>query len=365
MQVMKTPRTVDIDITNRCNLRCRYCYHFSGPGDVGSDLTKEEWLHFFEELNRAAVMDVVLAGGEPLVRNDLPEVIEGIVKNRMRFSILSNATLIDDAFASFLHATKRCNEVQVSIDGASPAVHDSCRGAGAFDKAVTGIRCLQRQQVPVAVRVTIHRHNVSDLANIAYFLLEELGLPSFSTNAASYLGLCRSNMDDVGLSVEDRILAMETLVRLNRDYEDRITANAGPLAETRLWSAMEQARTNKTALSGGGHLTGCGCVMNTIAVRADGVIVPCTMLSHIELGMINRDDFQKIWQSHPEMVRMRQRQLTELRGFDFCRGCEFVEYCTGNCPGLAYTITGNINQPSPDACYRKFLQEGGRLPHPL
>lgn len=365
MHVMKTPRTVDIDITHRCNLRCRYCYHFSGPGDVGRDLAKEEWLQFFQELNRAAVMEVVLAGGEPLVREDLPAIIDGIVTNRMRFSILSNATLIDDAFAAFLKATKRCNEVQVSIDGASPAVHDSCRGDGTFVKAVAGIRCLQRQQVPVTVRVTIHRHNVCDLANIAFFLLEELDLPSFSTNAASYLGLCRNNMDDVGLSVDDRVQAMATLATLNRQYGDRITANAGPLAETRLWTAMEQARQDRPALSSGGHLIGCGCVMNTIAVRADGVIVPCTMLSHLALGQVNRDDLQTIWQSHPEMVGLRQRQSIELNSFAYCSGCDFVDHCTGNCPGLAYTITGKINQPSPDACYRKFLQEGGRLPHTI
>ena len=33
MKIMRTPRSVDLDITNRCNLRCKYCYHFSGPGD--------------------------------------------------------------------------------------------------------------------------------------------------------------------------------------------------------------------------------------------------------------------------------------------------------------------------------------------
>jgi hypothetical protein len=39
-----------------------------------------------------------------------------------------------------------------------------------------------------------------------------------------------------------------------------------------------------------------------------------------------------------------------------------VNYCTGNCPGLSYTLVGEVNHPSPDACLRKFLAEGGRLP---
>ncbi len=85
-----------------CNLRCKYCSHFSGAGDVGRDLPAEEWLRFFEELNRCAVLNVTLQGGEPFCREDLEELIEGIVRNRMRFNILSNGTLITDEIAAFL-----------------------------------------------------------------------------------------------------------------------------------------------------------------------------------------------------------------------------------------------------------------------
>ncbi|HGE70592.1 TPA: radical SAM protein, partial [Candidatus Poribacteria bacterium] len=130
MRVMKTPRSVDIEITTRCNLRCKYCAHFTSAGDVDNDLPKEEWLKFFEELNRCAVMDVVLSGGEPFHRKDITEIIEGIIRNKMRFSILSNGTLITDEVAKFLSETKRCDSVQVSIDGSKPESHDIFRGKG-------------------------------------------------------------------------------------------------------------------------------------------------------------------------------------------------------------------------------------------
>jgi SynChlorMet cassette radical SAM/SPASM protein ScmE len=362
VEVMRTPRSVDIDITNRCNLRCKYCYHFSGPGDVGEDLAKVEWLKFFEELNECAVMKVTLAGGEPFFRDDLRELIEGIVINRMRFNILSNGTLITDDMAAFLSATDRCEGVQVSIDGSRPETHDACRGKGSFRKAMDGIKCLQRHQVPVQIRVTITRHNVMDLQGIAALLLDELELPNFSTNAASYMGLCKQNAERVGLSAEDRTLAMDTLLKLNNKYDNRIGAQAGPLAEATMWTEMELARRNgKKSIPMRGHLTACGCVMDKIAVRADGMIVPCTMLSHIELGRINQDDLESIWQNHPDMKNMRERRHISLSDFQFCQGCEYINYCTGNCPGLAYTITGEVNHPSPDACLRKFLEDGGRL----
>ena len=117
MRIMRTPKTVDLDITNQCNLRCKYCFHFTSSGDVDIDLPKEEWFQFFDELNRCAVMEVCLSGGEPFYREDLKELIDGIVRNRMRFSVLSNGTLITDDTAAYLASTGRCNSVQVSIDG--------------------------------------------------------------------------------------------------------------------------------------------------------------------------------------------------------------------------------------------------------
>ena len=66
MRLMRTPKKIDIDITNRCNLRCRYCYHFESAGDAGGDLPAAEWLQFFEELNRCAVTEVTLAGRRAL-----------------------------------------------------------------------------------------------------------------------------------------------------------------------------------------------------------------------------------------------------------------------------------------------------------
>ncbi len=362
-RVMKTPRSVEIAVTGRCNLRCAYCYHFSSAGDVDKDLPKEAWLRFFRELKRLAVMDVVLGGGEPFFRQDLPELLEGIVRNNLRFSILSNGTLITDETAAFLASTGRCDHVQVSLDGSGPETHDFCRGNGNFHRALGGIERLRKHGVAVHVRVTIHRHNVADLEAVSRFLLEDLGLDTFSTNSASYMGLFTQNAQQVGLTLEDRVRAMETLVRLNEKYDNRIQAQAGPLAEAVMWDKMEKARkAGKTSLPGCGRLTACGGVWNKIAVRADGAIVPCTMLSHMKLGWINQDDLKAVWRDHPQMRKMRQRHRIPLSRFSFCRGCEYLPFCTGNCPGLAYTLVGKVDHPSPDACLRKFLEHGGRLP---
>ena len=109
---MRTPRKVDIDITARCNLRCRYCYFFNNPA-VGTRTCLPPTGSGSSTMGSLGVMDVILAGGEPFIREDLRELLEGVVRNRMRFTMLSNGGLIDDQMAAFIARTGRCDSVQI------------------------------------------------------------------------------------------------------------------------------------------------------------------------------------------------------------------------------------------------------------
>lgn len=361
--LMPSPRSVDIEITPRCNLRCSYCYFFNSPGESYLELPASEWLAFFDELGAQRVMSVCLAGGEPFIRKDLPDLLAGIVRNRMRFSLLSNGGLIDDGIAAYIAATGRCDQVQISVDGSHAATHDACRGKGSFDAAIRGIRILQRHRIPVMVRMTVHRHNVDDIEATAEFLLATLGLPRFGTNAASYLGTCRIRQDEVALTLDERMRAMRAMLAVERKFPGRIVAQAGPLADAHAWRRMEAARQAEAPpFAMGGRLTACGCVFARMGVRSDGSMIPCTLLPHLVMGRINRDTLRDVWERAAAMTAMRNRQERPLQDAAFCTGCPYQPYCTGNCPALAYTLTGDVHAPSPDACLRSFLAEGGSIP---
>lgn len=360
--VMRTPRKIDVSITSRCNLRCAYCYFDSGRFGGEEEISTHEWLTFWDELGRLSVMNVCLAGGEPFIRADLRELIEGIVKNRMRFSVLSNGGLITRQMACFLASTGRCNHVQISLDSFSPEEHDACRGKGSWEGAIRGLRLLVENQVNVAIRVTIHRYNYRNIDKTAKFILEDLGMPSFGTNSAGYIGNCRFNAHDVMLTVSEQRHAMDSLLELASRYSGRINAAAGPLANGKTWKRMEKARLEKAPqFPNGGHLSGCGCAGSSLAIDANGNINPCNMLAHIRLGRINRDSLRDVWLNHPELNDLRGRRQISLDSFEFCSGCEYIPYCTGNCPSAAFRHLGQVNHPSPDACLRNFLQQGGQI----
>lgn len=360
--VMRTPRNLDIEITSRCNARCSYCYYFENESVSYEDLPAAEWLAFFAELGRLGIMYLTIAGGEPFLRDDLPELLRSVAANRMRFALLSNGALIDDDMASFLAATGRCDYVQVSVDGSCPEVHDPVRGDGSFAGAVHGIRTLQAQGVPVAVRLTVHRGNVSDLAAAAAFLLDELGLPGFSTNSVGYLGSCRGRGAELLLDDGSRAAAMRALLDLDARYPGRIDAQNGPLAEARRWPAMEAARiAGASAWAGGGSLSACGCASSKLAVRSDGSIIVCSLLPHLVLGRINRDPLDELWLHSPLLEAHRRRAEVALDSFEFCADCGYRPYCTGNCPAVGFELTGQVDHPCPESCLRAYIQRGGEL----
>ncbi len=356
--IADAPRDFDLSLTGKCNLDCAYCFYADEM--VGrDDLPAEKWLTFFDELKRFGTRSATLSGGEVFVRPDLWVLIDALIDSRMRYSILSNGTLITENILSEFEKNKRrqrLNSIQVSIDGSCAEVHDKSRGNGSFEKALRGLRLLKQAGFPVTVRVTVNRHNVDDLDNIARLLIDEIGLNGFGTNDAMPMGSGCNNQKTIALTLPQQMTAMKTLARLQAQYNGRITANAGPLARWHAYREMERARASgvKSRRWKMGFLTACGCVFNKLSVHHDGIITPCNILAKLTLGHINRDALTDIWKSHPVLQALKDRRAIPMNAVTGCADCQWTDYCNGGCPGLAYEMTGDFNQANPKDCYRQF-----------
>lgn len=360
--IIKSPKSVSMSITGRCNLQCKYCF-YSDEMTALSDLPTNRWFAFFEELGRLGVMEASLTGGEPFTRPELFDIIDGIIANRMRYNILSNGTLIEKKLLGKFEKGKRrlrLNYIQVSIDGSTAEIHNLSR-PDSFDRAIKGMRLLIESGFPVTVRVTINCHNLNDLENIAYLLLEDIGLASFSTNEAMPIGSGCRNEKAVSLTPSQQVEAMEIIDRLLKRYPGRLTAQAGPQAKRKMYTQMEHARrTGEKAVDWGmGYLTACGCVFSKVDVLHDGSIVPCCMLPNLVLGNIKKDSLGEIWLTHPLMTALRERRQIPMKQVSGCENCEWNSFCNGSCPGLAHQLTGDFNRANPQDCYLRFLTETG------
>jgi len=357
LQPLKTPESVDIALTGRCNLRCKYCFYADEMVGL-SDLPTETWLDFFGELRDLSIMRVVLTGGEVFTRPDLFELIDGVIQNRMRYQLLTNATLITEKVLEKFEVGKRrlrLDGIQVSIDGSRAEIHDKSRPKS-FDRAIRGLRLLKEAGFPVNVRVTINQYNLDDLENIARLLIDDIGLPGFGTNDAMPVGSGCHFSDEICLTHNQQIIAMDSIKKLMELYPGRLHASAGPQANIKMYASMEEARRQgKPTEWWMGHLTACGTVFNNISVLHDGTIVPCHMLSDLALGNITADSLSDVWYNHPTLIAMRERRNIPMSQVAGCEHCEWNRYCNGSCPGLAYQLTGDFNRADPKSCYRNFL----------
>jgi len=358
----KAPSSVDVSITGGCNLACRYCFYADRMASL-TDLSTGEWKDAFRKLGDARVMRVSLTGGEPFSRPDFFELVDSVVENRMRYSILTNGTLINEETIEAFGIGKRrlrLDSIQISIDGSRAEVHNKSR-PDSFQGAAGSLRLLLKEGFPVTVRATISRHNIHDLEDMAEFLLEDIGLSSMTNNEASPIGTGCTCSDEIALDHTDILRAGLRLEQLQKRYPGRITAQAGPLAKLRMYREMEEARktgkpTNRWKM---GFLSSCGGVFNRLGILHDGSIVPCTMLHDLVMGSILTDDFLDLWRNSPVIRHVRERYVIPLDEIEECRGCPWLDYCNGGCPGISQQMHNTICAPSREGCYRDFLKANG------
>jgi SynChlorMet cassette radical SAM/SPASM protein ScmE len=349
---------VDIALTGRCNLRCGYCFYADEMVGL-SDLPTERWLAVFEELGGLAVQRVTLSGGEVFTRRDFWELVDGVIDGRLRYSLLSNGTLItEQTIAAFEQGKRRprLDSIQVSIDGSRAEIHDRSRPPRSFDAALRGLRLLKEAGLPVTVRVTVNAHNVEDLPAIARLLLEDVGLPGFSTNEAEQMGSARCQGESITLSREQRARATTLLEELNEHYGVRIGASAGPLAAARQYAEIDAALARgETGLPGRGTLCSCGGVFSKMAILHDGTMAPCNMLPQLTMGTVGTHSLQEAWLHHPSINVMRQRRTIPLDSLPECEGCAYTGFCAGGCPAAVMARTGRLNAADTTACYRSHI----------
>ncbi len=297
---------------------------------------------------------LTLSGGEVFLRPDLWELVDALIDGRMRYSLLTNGTLITDKTVGELMREgrrRRLDSIQVSIDGSCAAVHDASRGNGSFERALRGLRLLKAAGLPVTARVTVNQHNVDDLERAVRLLLDDVGLARVGTNDAMPMGTGCAHRQEVVLTPAQRVTAMDTLVRLEREYPGRIQASAGSLALWHMFREMEEARATgrKTRRWKMGFLSSCGCMFAKLAVHHEGMIVPCNMLAAPR------------WAGSARRPSAPSGRTTRCSGHapagadphgpgPRLQDCEWAPYCSGGCPAAEYTRTGEMNVANPECC---------------
>ncbi|MFC1701016.1 radical SAM/SPASM domain-containing protein [Patescibacteria group bacterium] len=177
------PLTVIYNITNRCNARCKYCYleyykrHRFEP-------TKEQIFAVIDELKKMGNKRISLGGGEPLIRQDIGEIIDYIKYNELACVINSNGILVPKK----INLLKKIDTLCISLDG-EEKIHDLYRGNGSFKNVLRAIKYARESGLSVNTNTVL---NKSNLRSIDY-ILELAKIYNFSVEFNLLIGYLPDN----------------------------------------------------------------------------------------------------------------------------------------------------------------------------
>ena len=257
-----------------------------------------------------------ITGGEPLLRPDLPLIIDASVQKGFEVFILSNGTLISKEMAKTF-ALLGTKGVQVSIEGPED-IHDSIRGTGSFRSAINGVRHLVEAGIIITLNATLSRLN-------ADFFMDMVALAS--SLGVQMLGFSRLVPSGRGAGLIDKMLDIGEVKNL---YEKIHSLPEGPIkivSGDPIFGQMDcQADTDSGAVMTGG----CAAGLSGFTLLADGTITPCRRLP-VALGNIRKDSLREIWATSPVLEKLRDR--TGYKGkcgtcarWASCRGCRAIAF---------------------------------------
>lgn len=354
LQFSKDKRPVVVwNATRRCNLRCVHCYAHAKDREFDNELSFDEGIRLIDDLAGFGVPVLLFSGGEPLMREDLPELAAYAVKKAMRAVISTNGTLITPSIARTLKEIG-LSYVGISLDGME-AVNDRFRGVkGAFADALAGIRNCQAAGIKVGLRFTINRFNVDEIPKM-FDLLEEMDIPRVCFYHLVYAGR-GSNLVKEDLNHEQTRQAVDLIIDRTKQLHERgkpkevLTVDNhadGPYLYLRLLRENPERAEEVLQLlkmnEGNNSGRGIGCVSWDGEVHAD------QFWRHHSFGNVRRRPFSEIWTdtSEPLMAKLKEKKR-HVKGR--CADCRWLDVCGGNFRVRAEAVSNDVWAPDP-ACY--------------
>ena len=158
-QLPRLPLDGNLDLTYRCNNRCRHCWLRMPPNapQHREELSFAEVRRIVDEARQMGCQAWAISGGEPMLRPDFAEVFEYVTRKSVHYKLNTNGTLITPEIARLL--TRRGNKM-VALYGATAEVHDHVtRNPGSFEATMRGFAYLQKAGAGFAVQIVPMRAN--------------------------------------------------------------------------------------------------------------------------------------------------------------------------------------------------------------
>ncbi len=319
------------ELTYRCPLQCPYC---SNPLDFArshDELTTAEWIEVFRQAREMGAAQLGFSGGEPLVRQDLAELIAaarglGYYTNL----ITSGIGLTEEKIASFAEAG--LDHIQISFQAADEEVNNLLAGSQkAFAHKLEMARAVKKHGYPMVLNFVTHRHNIDNIDQIIRLCIElEADFVELAT--CQFYGWAELNRAGLLPSKEQLVRAE----RITNEWRDKLAAENHPCKLIFVTPDYYEERP-KACMNGWGNLF--------LDITPDGTALPCHSARQlpVEFPNVREHSIEHIWR--------HSFGFNKFRGYDWmpepCRSCDEKERDFGGCRCQAFMLTGDAANADP------------------
>ena len=317
------PLVVSWNVTLKCNLKCAHCYINASETKIRDELSTDAAKMLIHQIVEVSRPLLILSGGEPLLREDIYEIIRYGADRDLRMGMGSNGMLIDDEVTRRLEKAGM-GTVAISLDSSIPERHDEFRGVkGCWEHAIDAIKSLKKSSIQVQVNCTVTQQNYDEVDEIMS-LAEDLGVENFHLFFLVPTGR-GTDIEDITPRMYEYMIT-NTLAKITK-YKLNVKPSCAP-------QFMRVAKEQGVDMSR--WVRGCMAGLYYCRIYPSGEVTPCPYMP-LKLGNIRERSFRDIW--------FNSEVFKALRDFDQLKGkcglCEYRDVC-GGCRARAYGVTTSL-----------------------
>lgn len=324
------------EVTQRCNLRCLHC-HTDGGTEGQSELDTAEGKKLLDGLAKIKEFRMlVFTGGEPMVRDDIFDLLYHSKKAGFVNVMATNGTLIEDDTARELKKAG-VSGIAVSLDSSIPSVHNKIRRRNdAFSKALRGIEAIKKNNMLLQINTTAMEYNLDNLDELISFA-DDLGSSIMLMYQLVPVGRGCAIVD-ASLRKEKNQNLIEFLAQKQKDIDLIVETVAGPQYWPYLMEKNKKNRQRDIKIAQR-YFHGCTAGRGLVYIKSNGDVWPCPFVE-LDCGNVRKQDISDIWKNNDVFLRLREREKY-LKGK--CGECKYNILC-GGCRGRALATTGDYMQ---------------------
>jgi PqqA peptide cyclase len=317
-----------LELTYKCPLHCVFCYNPTDFTRTGPELKTEDWLRVLREARALGAVQLGLSGGEPLVRDDLEEIVGAAHDLGFYTNLITSGVGLNETRLQALK-TAGLDHIQLSFQDSTKEMNDFLSSTRTFELKSKVAALIKEYDYPMVLNVVLHRLNIDHVEEILN-MAQSMGADYVELANTQYYGWAFKNRDRLLPSREQLARAEQTTQRFREQSGQSM----------RIFFVVPDyfERRPKPCMNG------LGSIFLTIA--PDGCALPChaaRMLPGLEFPNVRAASIKSIWYDSPSFNHFRGDAWMK----EPCRSCPEKAKDFGGCRCQAYLLTGDAANADP------------------